>query len=74
MSWLLSVFAYVLCRLKLRIFVLLALLISHIRISMADDKEVGISSVDAISYRPTDADIQKGVVVRFISSKRINAN
>ena len=41
---------------------------------MADDKEVGISSVDAISYRPTDADIQKGVVVRFISSKRINAN
>ena len=41
---------------------------------VADDKEVGIASVDAVSYRPTDADIQKGVVVRFISSKKINAN
>ena len=41
---------------------------------VADDKEVGIASVDAASYRPTDADIQKGVVVRFISSKKINAN
>ena len=41
---------------------------------VADDKEVGIASVDAVSYRPTVADIQKGVVVRFISSKKINAN
>lgn len=41
---------------------------------VADDKEIGISSIDAVSYRPTDADIQKGVVVRFISSRKINAN
>lgn len=38
-----------------------------------DKEETGLSNVPDISYRPTDADVQRNVIVRFIS-KRINRN